>query len=716
MANYASIRFVFFRAASPTQDDSFGFSMSYPGGNALVAEIPVQTRSFPGEFTAGDNRTATILKLIQALTTDYQGSDSAQIVALPISILFSSAAEITITATEYGVSFQHLGGSAWWDLVEIIEETPPTPTELYGTVTHETSDNPGGSYPPCDYLKFNIAFTNAVYPVTLEGPVGPGGKVFNNPSEAYWYWIRGTAPIVTITCTDAEGKVFTQTQPTADRWTIAPPLIVEQSPGFTVTAQRTLNYKGSIRATLSYKLDAGQWRAQPIFYNVGAGTHTIYIKDQYGCEQSIEFQCGEPETTKVYLADDGQRCERVARIVNPLNTPERINMHIVLPTLSKEIFRSLPAVEVDPDVYEVTFDINNILSGELEDYLFDKERFTFPAQSGNYLVDRSDLLLEFYTEESYSYIDTDNNLVPSGRTDNSAAAHHYAVYGGVDDEMQGYLYSKDLTFDDWLKSESEIKWFTNMPNELPVHPTQPVRLWLLNNNAMSDMRLKATAYYTDGTNSGIIEKEVETEAFMLCELCCGVSELGLDTINILKTVSKYEVWIDGLQGASPISTVKKSFVVDRSYYERNDILFSSNSLGVHEVLWCHGRASEQINLQGKSSIRPLSTPSLTRGTIRARRGTYTDAFAMNTGWFPKVLRHYLIDLISAGEAVLPVDYFLRPVLIGNGKYDMGKDDEDLFALSFDMQIAHSYHHYTKLPDEPSPWGQFSDTFNESFYI
>ncbi|WP_289054153.1 hypothetical protein [Carboxylicivirga marina] len=712
---FTSIKFKILRAPSAQMDDSFGFQMAYAGGNAFVHEIPMDTRQYPGEFEADPTVMISRANLAIAIGDDYINSGAApQIIELPIEFNVSGTDEFTITATEYGVTFTSNGTADWYELVELVPEEAPVPTELTGTITAEASDDEQ-SYPPCTHAKFNIAFDNATYPVTLSGTLN---KVINNASESFYYWYRGFFQPLTIEATDADGKEFSQTHPTLDKWTIAQPSIVEQSPGFTITAETTANYKGDISASLTYKLDDRQWQALSKFYNVPAGAHTITIKDNYGCEQSINFECGEIELTQIYLADNNQRCERVARITNPANPPERINMHVVFPSLgNKEFMRSLPPVEVEENVFEVTFDLNNLLSGELEQYLLDKDRFQFPAESGNVIIDRSNLLLEFYTDASYSYEDANGNIVPGGRIDNSGNPHHYALHAGVDNDMQAHLHNLGISFDQWIKNDEQIKWLSNIPEDLQVHPSQPLRLWLLNNNAMSNLRLKTQAYYTDGTNSGVNDQELESVSFGLFEICCGLDELDLPSLDITKKITHYQVWIEGLQGAVPISTEKQQFIVNRNEYERNDILFFRTSLGVHEVLWCNGRRSEQINVKGQTSTRPLTEPSHTKGRIRATRGSYSQSFNMNTGWFPKDLRHYLLDFVAAGEAVLPVDNFLRPVILkADAKYPFGEDDKDLFSLAFGMSIAHKNQHYTKRIVEDNEWGQFSDTFNEAFNI
>lgn len=164
-----------------------------------------------------------------------------------------------------------------------------------------------------------------------------------------------------------------------------------------------------------------------------------------------------------------------------------------------------------------------------------------------------------------------------------------------------------------------------------------------------------------------------------------------------------------------LTTEKKSFVIDYTDYERNDILFFKTSLGVNEVIWCHGRRTETLNTEIEERTQPLATNALGDGTIRAYRGTLEYPYNMNTGWWKKSERHYLADFLAAGEAKLPVKYFYMPVIIKADEYDWGEDGVDLFSVAFTIQLAHVENFYSPIPDVESEWGDFNDDFNEDFF-
>nr|WP_321409346.1 hypothetical protein [uncultured Carboxylicivirga sp.] len=714
MANYASIKFKVV-GTPPSGRLPFLLSMVYPGGNALLSELPVTARANPGEFTIGGSYNQSAINLLDALTQDYTDQGGTEILALPLFLGLDAGDSdaIIITATDYGCSFSAPSVPSWLQLVSITPEVLPDEVNLtLQGITVQAADVADKQY----NVRWNLFFDNATYPVELTAPVV---KTINNASEAYYDFYRNSpytnSQSARIEATDADGKVLSINHPTADYIGTNPPTIVEQFPGYTVTAQ-LVYVPGDYTAIVSYKLNDGTWRSSSVFYNVGAGTHTLYVKDNWGNEQQREITVGTLEDRMIWFASPEQRNYRKATINNPTYTPERINMYVVFPGLNKQVKRSLIPTEVEEDVWEADFDINNLLSGELTDYLEDIEAFTFPSDTALPVKDRTNLMLEFYTDISYTYLDANAEPQETDRTDNSANTHHYAIAGGVDHTMLGYLNQEDKRFDEWLINDSVLRWLSWMPDDMPVHPNQPLRIWLLNNGFISSMVLKCQAAFTDGTQSDVISVPVTSSGFGLFEVACGPDELGLNAIDIAKTLASYQFWIDGLNGALPVTTEVKTLQVDNKTFERNDVLFFPTSLGVHEVMWCHGRRSEQRETSKSQNFKPLTVPNMRKGTIRSRRGTLKHSYSMNTGFFPKSMRHYLADLVSAGEAVLPVDFFLQPVLIGDGKFGFGDDDEDLFAISFEMGVAHENRHYTPHPKVDSPWGSFSDDFNEDFFI
>lgn len=397
-------------------------------------------------------------------------------------------------------------------------------------------------------------------------------------------------------------------------------------------------------------------------------------------------------------------------------TPVRINLYVICSvngTLYKgaEVKRTLPVVGTGP--YEATFDINNVLLSELTG-LNTATAFTFPADPDEPIQPITENVLEFYLDWSYTYIDDDGNYQEFGRTDNSADPKFNSLIGGVSNYMQHYLNFKELTFIEYLWGDTQdLKFLSWIPNNMPVHPSQPLRLWLYNTELFTSPSLMVKIKYTDGTESNDITVKTFENLKKLYEIAVGPVELRLITYDVSKQVQSYQVWIS--DNAS-VSTERKTFVIDYNYYERNDLMFFRNSLGVSEVLWCHGRRSETSQTQGEDHVQPFLNADYPEfGGTRAHRANYTQSYNMNTGHFPKYMRNYLLDVMAAREVKLPVNFFYLPAVVSPGTFNWGNDADDLFSLPFKAEVAYNESHYALVPDVPSPWGDFNNDFNLDFF-
>ena len=417
--------------------------------------------------------------------------------------------------------------------------------------------------------------------------------------------------------------------------------------------------------------------------------------------------------TSLYFAGKEQQIKYEAVITSPANIPVRINAHIILWGGTVEIKRSLPPVKSGASEYKATFDITRVLYSELF-RVPTSLVFSFPGDPDTPVLERKDYLLrDFYVDVSYDYVDTNGDIKEDGRSDNSAQKY-YAIQGGISRVFRYYLQNEDISFFEWLNAkDTQLRFLSWIPNNLPVHPSQPVRLWFYNDNKLDTANLKLKVKFTDGTESGVLSRSGINASSVLLEVACGPLEMRLSTIDISKTVASYQIWLENSDGS--VKSEVKTFVLDYTSYERNDVLFFKNSLGVNEVLWCHGRRKEKIKTNTEERTQPLAENAIGEGTIRAYRSKLEYPFEMNTGWFPKSMRHYLADFLNSSEAKLPVKFYYMPVVIKPGTFNWGEDGKDLFSLSFKIQVAHSEDYYSPVPDVESPWGDFNNDFNEDFF-
>lgn len=662
----------------------------------------------PGEFLIGATLEANATNLAAALQADYGPGSSANL-AIDVT---SSGADVIISFTEYGYNIP--SNPFTGDFYRVKEDVK---AQLIGQIDVESSQ----FTPPCTNAKFTFTaplLTGADFPVQITSPVI---KTCNSSTDFYFEFARYTNPAGVLTIETAQGFSSSEVIPRLTKYAIGS---VSTDLNGNVTINSQVVVAGDINSTLLYSIDGVNYFPDNNFPNVPEGAYTAYLQDEFNCIETAPFIISGLELPPIvsFVQKDQSATVKV-KYSNPTGIDNlRINIYINIPRTGALIKKTMLPLEVAPDEYEAEFEINNVLWGEISNYLdnidkyptYDVPFFTFPADPDNLIVKHDELLLDYFIDTSYNYADSEGNVIEAGKTDNEGDNNFYrnAFMGGVSRDFQAYLASEEITLIDYFRQGYLMKFATWIPDNLPVHPRQPARLWLINPYEISGLNLIVTVYYTDGTSE---TRNIDSvaESIGVWEICCGPSELRLSSIDITKTVASYDVWI--AHNTLIIKTEKKKFIIDYKYYERNDIIFFKTSLGVYEVLWAHGDREESHEVERKQSDRPLKTPALGKGTIFAERGRYTVDYGLNTGFFPKALRHWLTDFTLSDELCLPANYVMNPLVLTSKRDDFSKDREDLFALDFSMSVAHLESHYSKVPDGESPWGDFNNDFNNDYY-
>lgn len=701
---------------------SVGNNLSFQFDGSAIFETASIIRAAPLQYEIGyGSYTLDQLAIfyLSAFFDDYLDTGKAY-ENLLTAYLDASGTKVIIEAVELGHYFQYTGSDSYID-VTVVGESADFFIE---SVTAEAAQVD----PVCTSVRRVLTFVNAAYPVQLTSPVT---KTINNASEAWFEHPRQPgAPVGDISCTDNNAVTDTVPLPLVDTFTIDNVIVNEGLSEANIEIEYSV-VKGSLRGTpYEFRYDAEAWQTSPIIADVPIGSHTAYVRDSLGCEKSLAFEVvgGVSMPPQINLVAKDQHTKISFKVENPTQTENlRFNLYVYIPRINGSVEvakKTLEPVETSTDVYEAEFDINNVLWGEIQNYLDNIDQypaynvpfFTFPGDPDNPLVKHDELLLDWFINTSYSYSDTDGSIVEASKSDNEglAAFTRYAMVGGLSRLFRGYLDGIDTPFIDYLRDGNTLKFLSWLPDGIPVHPNQPLRLWVLNNNVMNGLNVKLKVYWTGGAESSVIDKYSLSESFGLFELACGPAEMRVYSADITRTVVGYAVWIEDDNGL--VLTEVKQFTIDTKYYQRNDIFFFKTSLGVYEVLWAHGRRGEGRDVERKESDRPLQSPQLNKGTIVAERSRFTIPYTHNTGYFPKALRQWLTEFITSEEVVLPSNFFLIPMVLTGNDFDFGKDDTDMFSLSFGLKVGHLESQYSDVPQLDSPWNDFNLDFNNDYFI
>ena len=415
-----------------------------------------------------------------------------------------------------------------------------------------------------------------------------------------------------------------------------------------------------------------------------------------------------PASIPLIFADDHQKNKFMLRVSTP-SSRENVTIHLAIKIGGVTVSRAYPTTPQGSTVYGAQVDVNEILAGLWSkiadrDLLVDNQ-FTFPADPVLPLQGKTaSYLLNVQFSIAYSYSSEGQIIMSAWHTETDFNTK--VIRGGLSRMMIAYLNNTSQQACDYFYNNKRfLSW---IPDGAVVHPRQPIRLFFYNKESVA-VTLKSKVYFTDGTNQTIT---YNTNPALLLECAVGGMDLRLQNIDINKTIEKYTIWLE----SSSWTSEERTFVMDHSYYEFNDLFFFRNSLGFFETFWSNGYRSEGVRIERSESSRPYVTPRYRRGTLFSARGTFSLKYNSNTGYITRTMKSWAVDFLNSPDIFLPAGFSINPVIIEGGSFLPAKGGSDLFSSDYKYQVAHVEKFYSDQPPVTSPFGDFNEDFNEDFFI
>lgn len=276
MANYAKAIIYFDNV--PTLNLALQIGINTGAGS--INETCRTVRDEVMEFEYSQYVYNAIQNYIDALNLDY-GTGGA-VYEYPITITRSNSLEVTIEATEYGITFTKETIPAW-AIVTIVNEVLPD-FEITGVVASTADTNPTVN------AKFTASVNLGTATYQITDPVSK-----NAATEADLYFDFDRFPVYqqSLRIIDADSKVALFTLPRVDKWIISSVNVVGTAPA-SVTINATKSNVGDVSTTIAYSIDGVNYFPTNVFTGVAAGSYTAYIKDNLNGVWTYPFTVESP--------------------------------------------------------------------------------------------------------------------------------------------------------------------------------------------------------------------------------------------------------------------------------------------------------------------------------------------------------------------------------------------------------------------------------------
>lgn len=301
------------------------------------------------------------------------------------------------------------------------------------------------------------------------------------------------------------------------------------------------------------------------------------------------------------------------------------------------------------------FDVSSVLEGFAPEHYL-----TWPESCDNFMIAHR-AWVYFRCCVSEQFIDDVGVMCEADEFEIDQASC-FALCGGVDDDLWGWLISNNLSLEALVKQQGG--WLTNCPQEKVTHIDGVERLYGLHGSGYHSVDLWAKLYYEDGTEEEKRLQQCTIYGTRVIE-CCVSAGLVSDRDDLVR----YDIWLK--KGGTVLGSVRR-FVVDRSDVERTDQFFFKNGLGGYDCVMSRGarkdeKSYERREWQQRGGV--ANSVLASRTGIALESGTNESCL----GLVDDCTQEWLGELMSSGEVKVVDRGGLCGVVVVSDDH-IGRDD------------------------------------------
>jgi hypothetical protein len=248
-----------------------------------------------------------------------------------------------------------------------------------------------------------------------------------------------------------------------------------------------------------------------------------------------------------------------------------------------------------------------------------------------------------------------------------------SMFYAVDGKINNALFTNSF---DFITEATAKKCYLLDPSVLKIETWIDAQqfLYFVNYLTTTNFSQKVKIYYTDGSDVTLIKEvitgSVKGECFIIP---CGFTQLNLQTVNPLKNVFKYDVYLEN--GGVLVGKVITYYLMPKPLFSR-EFLFK-NSMGGIETLLCE-KQIHKLNIK-RSELISDSGYSTDIDEIN-------DSYECITGYKTMKEIEHLAEFICSKSTYLLYNTSICEVAIEQGDYTLSDENEDLYNFKFKYRI------------------------------
>lgn len=343
------------------------------------------------------------------------------------------------------------------------------------------------------------------------------------------------------------------------------------------------------------------------------------------------------------------------------------------------------------------FDVSSILDQK------GNPQFTFPESSDNLLIKHEMFSIRYYLKFYTTHYE-------NGETVNSdiyAKGFFHALQGGIPEDLEA-MYNQ-LNTDFYSELQKNKQFLSWSPQTTYISPEQTVKLFWMQREGDTSVKLKIRKHTEQGESEETLQT-LSLESYEVVELC--VSPALLD----LEDATSYTVFL--ANSSNEIISEERNFILDKSYYKRNDCFLFQNSLGAFDTIWAKGQRKDEVEVDRSSYTKSTNhNYDITSRSSFNTRGIVLQKNTSEIGYItnPEVLECFQEILLS--ENVYWLDESRSwPINILSSKTTLVEDKTDYWSVKLNwkksLQSRYYAHKNLKLPALPPLYEAASCFFSQ----